>query len=134
MKEQIRKLQNDFINLNPHDEDEKYNGNNILIIKAISYISENFNTDISLDSIADMVFISPHYFSELFKKTIGIGFNEYIKKMRMEKASELLSQPEFKVKEISSMVGYNDVSYFIRVFNKHYNMSPSIYRLNILGK
>lgn len=134
MKEQIRKLQNDFINLNPNTEDERYTGNNILIIKAISYISENFNTDISLDSIADMVFISPHYFSELFKKTLGIGFNEYIQKMRMEKAAELLSQAEFKVKEISSMVGYNDVSYFIRVFNKYFNMSPSIYRLNILGK
>jgi len=132
MKDQIRKLQSDFVRMPLTDETMKYEGENIMIIKAVSYIAENFNKDMSLESIADMVYISPHYFSELFKKTLGVGFTEYVRKIRMEKAVELLSYPEFKVKEIALMVGYPDVSYFNRVFKKYYKMSPSDYKnLNI---
>lgn len=134
MKDQIRKLQNDFVSLTINEEDKKYTGKNILIIKAVSYIAENFNKDISLENVAEMVYISPHYFSEIFKKTIGIGFTEYVRKIRMEKAALLLSHPEFKVKEIAPMVGYNDVSYFNRVFKRYYNMSPSDYKKLKIGK
>jgi len=133
LKTQIKKLQNDFITVDGRKETQ-HSVNNIMIMKAVTYISENFNTGISLESVAEMIYISPHYFSELFKKSLGVGFNEYITKMRIEKAKELLLLPEFKVKEISEMVGYNDPSYFIRVFKKYHGDSPSVYRSEKIGK
>jgi len=133
LKTQIKKLQNEFIS-SDNSHEKKQSVDNLMIMKAVSYIAENYNRDISLETVADKVYINPHYFSELFKKNLGTGFSEYITRMRIEKAKELLLIPEFKVKEISEMIGYRDSSYFIRVFKKSTGESPSVYRRVNLGK
>lgn len=92
------------------------------------YIHSHINEDLSLSVLADIVFLSPKYLSSMFSQVTGISLNKYIKKVRMEKARELLLTTNIKISDISQEVGYSYVSYFIRIFQEEYNMSPETYR------
>lgn len=78
--------------------------------------------------IAGKVFINPAYFSQLFKKEVGCGFNDYVNNLRIENAKLLLLQPFLKVNEVADMVGYNNIVYFNRIFKKQIGVTPSEYR------
>lgn len=96
--------------------------------KAMAYIKENYSRDISLDDVSREVNISPYYFSKLFKEEAGENFIEYLTRIRMEKAKELLGNPALSVKEIGMACGYADPNYFSRIFKKHTDMTPREYR------
>ncbi len=124
-KESVLELSKMFIkNLvlreeNVHDE---------AIIKAISYIDENLEKEISVTSLAEMLYLSPNYFSRLFKKIMNEGCNEHIIRKRIEKSKYLLETTTIKSGEIAAMVGYNDTNYFSLAFKKYTGMSPTNYR------
>ncbi|BFH68421.1 DNA-binding response regulator [Paenibacillus dendritiformis] len=92
------------------------------------YIEDHYGDDLSLDSLAAKVYLSPHYLSSMFKKTMGCGLNKYIKNVRMRKAKELLTSTHLKVSDISSAVGYRDVSYFCQNYRDFYGRTPEKYR------
>ena len=69
-------------------------------------------------------------FCKQFKKETGITVNEYITNQRCKKASEFLSETTYSIQEIGSYVGYDDNNYFVKVFKKVYNTTPSQYRKN----
>lgn len=96
--------------------------------KALNYIHEAYNTDLTLENIAERVYMNANYFSELFKQETGKGFVEYVKEIRMKKAIELLALPKLKIAEIADMVGYGDSNYFAKVFRKHTGRTPCEYR------
>lgn len=107
------------------------NDNNVddeVIKKARKYIAENIEKEISVTSLSEMFYLSPNYFSRLFKKVMNEGCNEYIIKMRIEKSKYLLETTSIKSGEIANMVGYNDTNYFSLAFKKHTGMSPKSYR------
>ena len=95
---------------------------------AKNYIQNNYSRDISLDEVSQEVNISPYYFSKIFKEDVGEGFVEYLTKIRMEKAKELLTTTERSMKEICSMVGYADPNYFSRSFKKNVGVTPTEYK------
>lgn len=95
---------------------------------AVDYIRNHYNEDISLEMIAGKVFVNPAYFSQLFKKEMGCGFNDYLNNLRIENAKILLKQPFLKVNEVADMVGYNSIAYFNRIFKKYIGVTPSEYR------
>ena len=95
---------------------------------AKSYIQNNYSRDISLDEVSQTVNISPYYFSKIFKEDVGEGFVEYLTKIRMDKAKELLTTTECSMKEICSMVGYADPNYFSRSFKKNVGVTPTEYK------
>ena len=95
---------------------------------AKSYIQNNYSRDISLDEVSHTVNISPYYFSKIFKEDVGEGFVEYLTKIRMDKAKELLTTTECSMKEICSMVGYADPNYFSRSFKKNVGVTPTEYK------
>ncbi|MDW7675266.1 MAG: response regulator [Bacillota bacterium] len=95
------------------------------VIRAVEFIKLNCNQDISLEGVAEQFFLSPSYFSRIFKKHTGEGFASYLTKVRMEKAHKLLLTDKYTVQEVARMVGYNDPSYFSNVFKKHLDISPS---------
>lgn len=95
---------------------------------AKAYIQNNYNRDISLDEVSQAVNISPYYFSKVFKEDVGEGFVEYLTKIRMDKAKELLTTTEYSMKEICSMVGYSDPNYFSRSFKKNVGVTPTEYK------
>ena len=99
-----------------------------LIEQAKEYILNNYSRDISLDDVSRQVNISPYYFSKIFKEETAEGFVEYLTRIRIEKAKELLTTTECSMKEICSMVGYADPNYFSRTFKKNVGVTPTDYK------
>jgi two-component system, response regulator YesN len=100
------------------------------IVKRITvYIQKNYNNKmLSVQSIADEVFLTPTYISCLFKKKTGQTISQYIQDFRLRKAEEFLSDPQYKIYQISGMVGYEDAHYFARLFKKQTGLKPSDFR------
>lgn len=92
------------------------------------YIQNNYNSELSLEKLAEHVFLSPHYLSDLFIRETGFGINKYIKNIRMEKAKELLLNTNLRVQDICKKVGYSNNSYFCRSFRENYGKTPDSYR------
>jgi len=92
------------------------------------YLQRNFSRQIGLESVAELVGLSPYYLSKVFKEHFGVNFVEFVTRLRMDEACRLLSSPDYNVKEVSGMVGYNDPNYFARVFKRWFGESPSRYR------
>ncbi len=99
-----------------------------IIANAKRFIDENLESDLSVARLAEQFFVSPNYFSRLFKKVMKEGCNEYIVKKRIEKSKILLETTTIKAGKIAMMVGYNDTNYFSLAFKKHTGMSPTKYR------
>lgn len=98
------------------------------IIRMLKYINEYYNHDIKAYEVADYINISPNYFSTLFKQKIGISFNEYLNKIRVEKAMTLLRETSDQINMISENVGYHEYKYFAQIFKKMTNLTPTEYR------
>lgn len=101
----------------------------IEIARTVQYITENYYKEgISLTQAASFVGMNKEYLSSIFKREIGEGFVDYVNRMRINKACELLERGSLKISEISQVLGFRDESYFSRVFKKMMNMSPNEYR------
>ena len=101
----------------------------ILLKQSMEFISNNYNDDnISLNSVAATVNVSPTYFSAIFSQSMGITFIEYLTSVRMEKARELLCCTAYKTSEIAYKVGYNDPHYFSHLFKKINGLTPREFR------
>lgn len=94
------------------------------------HINTHYEEDLSLNQLADIVYLSPKYLSSIFSQTTGISINKYIKNIRMEKAQELLLNSNMKIRDISNNVGYPNVSYFCKLFQEEFGLSPEKYRIN----
>ena len=102
--------------------------NDKIIDKVLSIIHHEFDRDLTLEDLATRVFLSPNYLSILFKKEMNIGMNKYLNHFRLEKACSLLKNSNMKVIDISKYVGFDNPSYFNRLFKNTYGMTPSSYR------
>lgn len=99
------------------------------VIKEIEeYIEQNYNKQISINSISNAICLAPTYLCLLYKKERGETINEYITRLRIDKAKELLKDRKVKLYEVAYKVGYNDSNYFARVFKKLTGYNPSEYR------
>lgn len=99
-----------------------------VIAEVKGYISKNFNREISLNEISEHFFINPYYFSHLFKKKTGETYQNYLIRLRMERAKKLLEETDLKVYEICERVGYSDTNHFIKMFARMTEMNPGEYR------
>lgn len=100
-----------------------------LINSARSYIYDHYSDeDISLNQVAASVNISPNHFSSVFKKETGETFIEFLTRVRMDKAKELLETTDLKAQEIGYKIGYRDPHYFSYIFKKTQNITPRQYR------
>lgn len=105
------------------------NERNLRVVRqAIGYIEANYSSDLSLKDVADHVYLSPNYFSQIFKQETGSTFVEYLTHHRIQKAKELLLQIDYSVSEVSRTVGYPDPRYFSRVFKAVVGVSPSNFK------
>ncbi|MBL4931504.1 response regulator [Clostridium paridis] len=105
-----------------------------IIINAKKYISDNYSLDITLDEIAKEACVSPHYFSRLFKEETGENFIDYLTRVRINKAKDLMQNSNISIKEICYKIGYNDPNYFSRLFKKVQKVSPTDYLKSIMIK
>lgn len=96
-----------------------------IVEKTCAYIRSHYEEgDLNQVQIAEAMAVTAPYLSGIFKKTMGISMVQYITVVRMERARELLRQPELEIKEIAALVGYNDEYYFSRCFKKQFGLSP----------
>ncbi len=102
----------------------------ILIIRA--YIEEHYSENIKLDTLAELAFMNPNYFSGYFKKQVGVNFKEYLTAIRMREAEKILLTSDMKVYEIAEKVGFNDYRHFSDIFKKRFGELPSEYKNKIL--
>jgi len=91
------------------------------------YVVENYQ-NASLEKASILVSLSSSYLSKIFKEHSGVGFAEFLMKVRMEKAREFLGDIHYKSYEIANRVGYDNPKNFSRAFRSFYNMSPTEYR------
>lgn len=98
------------------------------IDRAVEYICKNYKSGITLKSTADEVFLSPSYFSALFKKCTGLPFGEYLRNIRVENAIRMLTESSESITQIAAECGFSSPNYFKDVFRQVTGISPSRYR------
>jgi two-component system response regulator YesN len=100
---------------------------NYRIKRALIFIDENLDKDLSLQNLAEHFKLSKNYFSQLFKKEMKMSFSKYLIQTRTKKAKELLRDSSMSVKAISRKVGYRYVSNFDHDFKKETGLTPLEY-------
>lgn len=98
------------------------------IQKAIHYIDEHLDKQLSLKEVAQHVHLNPSYFSVLFKDQTNLTFSEYVTRSRLQKAKNLLLTSQLSISEIAEIVGYTTAKYFIKLFKSYEAMTPSQFR------
>lgn len=98
------------------------------IAKAIKHIKTNYNRQITVSEVASELYLSPHYLSNLFHDELGISPLQYIMRVKMKRAAELLLIDELQISDIAHSVGYTDALAFSKLFKKHYGVSPKEFR------
>lgn len=101
---------------------------NDVIEASKKFIAENFAKNITLEDVSREVNISSYYLSRIFKESTGENFIDYLTRLRIEKAKQLLSKTQYSMKEICSMSGYSDPNYFSKSFKKNVGVTPTEYR------
>ena len=99
-----------------------------LIRTAIEFICANFNTNITLEDVAAKVHLNSAYFSTLFKQSTGSSFKEYLNMIRVEESKRLLTSTDYRIIDIAIATGFEDQSYFSKVFKKYTGITPKQYR------
>lgn len=105
-----------------------------VILRAMSFIRRRFTEKVSLEDVADEVSLSPTYFSRLFKEEAGQSFKSFLNDLRIGEARTLLRESDLPLVEIASRVGFEDQSYFSRVFRNVVGISPGRYRRTADGR
>jgi AraC-like DNA-binding protein/ligand-binding sensor protein len=105
-----------------------------IIRRAKEYIYEHHTEHLSLARAAKAVNMSTFYFCKMFKKVTGINFTDYLSRVRIEKAKNLLLNPNLRVSEIAFEVGFESLTHFNRVFKKLLGQSPTEYRAQLLAR
>lgn len=96
--------------------------------RATDYIKEHLDQNLTLQKVAEYVYVNPNYLSEMFKRQLGINYIDFVTTERMEKAKLLLVGTDAKIGEIAKTVGYEDIKYFTKLFKRHASLTPTEYR------
>jgi two-component system, response regulator YesN len=98
------------------------------------YIEAHYAENISLKSISAIFYMNPVYLGQLFRKTYGVYFNDFLLGLRVHEAKRLLRQSDMRMYEIAEKVGFQNADYFVTQFEKLEHMSPTVYRNKLLNK
>lgn len=94
----------------------------------VEYIQAHYMDSLSLQTLADLAYMSPNYFCAVFRKELGKTPVTFINEFRIQKAAQLLANSDLSISQISEQIGFNNFSYFIRKFREYKKISPSQYR------
>jgi AraC-like DNA-binding protein len=96
-----------------------------IVSTLMTFLSENYMRPISLDTISKSIYLSPAYISKVFKEEMGVSPINYLIKIRLAKARELLLEGKLSIKSVARSVGYEDVYYFSKLYKKYHAVPPS---------
>ncbi|NOU67926.1 response regulator [Paenibacillus sp. LMG 31461] len=100
----------------------------LLIRRVRELVNEYLNQDISLQFLAERVYLNPKYLSNMFKRETGQNLSDFVTERRMEKARKLLKETTLKVSEVAMMCGIANHKYFASLFKQHTGCTPSEFR------
>lgn len=100
-------------------------GKSELVKKASKYISKNCSRSVSIDEVADAVNVSKYYLCRIFKEVMGITMVEYVNFRRCKKANRLLSIGNMSISDVAEACGFDNMSYFSKIYKKYMNILPS---------
>ncbi|MDD7795805.1 response regulator [Clostridium sp. 'White wine YQ'] len=126
IKDQVKLIIDKIFN-----EFNKNHKNNSLVSAAMNYIINNYNKDISLETTAKVIYITPTYLSQLFKLETGVNFLEFLHSYRIEKSKELLKNRTLKNYQVAKLVGYSNEKHFSKTFKKYTGLTPKQFRESI---
>lgn len=129
----IKNIKDELSNVitNSHIKDSSYEKgivHNSILKPAIEYIYSHKNENVSLKKASDLCHISSSYFSRMFAKEVGQNYSSYLSQLKIEWAKQLLISTDITISEISDSLGFNESGYFIKIFKKYENITPSLYR------
>jgi AraC-like DNA-binding protein/ligand-binding sensor protein len=104
-----------------------------VITRAKEFIQQHQTEDITLSQVARAVNTSTFYFCKLFKKHTNVHFTDYVSRLRIENAKNLLLNPNLRISEIAYEVGFQSLTHFNRVFKRIVGQSPTLYRGRVAG-
>lgn len=96
--------------------------------EVVRIIEKEYSSDLTLENIAERIYLSTPYLGTLFTKELGTTFNQYLTTIRMDKASELLTNTNFKIATVATLVGINNPSYFNKIFKQKFAVTPAEFR------
>jgi AraC-like DNA-binding protein len=99
---------------------------------AKNFILAHASEPLHLRDVAEQVHISTNYFSKFFKQAIGMGFSEFLTRVRVDKAKNKLANPVLPINEVADLAGFGSLSQFNRAFHHHVGCSPKEYRASLL--
>nr|WP_245363790.1 response regulator [Cohnella thailandensis] len=99
-----------------------------LVNQIQRFLQTHLSEDVSLQAIADHVYMHPTHVSKVFKKETGENISEYVLRLRMDKAVFLLKESKYKIYEVAGLLGYKNPTYFIKVFKDHFGVTPQEFR------
>lgn len=123
-----------FLVDNKKYNNEKISKNQQHIGEIVRFININFAEKLDLETLSEKIGYSKNHFQTLFKTIIGISPQEYVEKVRLKHAKELLNDSSFSITDICYMCGFSSQSYFNYVFKKQTNQTPLSYRRKLLSK
>ncbi|MEG1004418.1 AraC family transcriptional regulator [Clostridium sp.] len=123
-----RELNEENYEVVEHDISFKSREKKALVENITEYLSINYVKDISLETLSKNMYLSPVYISKIFKEIMGDSPINYLIKIRLSKAKELLNDSSIPIKTVAKMVGYNDPYYFSKLFKKYYGISPNKFK------
>ena len=121
-------IKNDIINKYQDFANQKRVAEKKPIRIAKQYIYDNYNKNLTLESVSDHIGFNPSYFSAFFKKETGRNFSEYLMELRMKNAKYYIISTNMDIADIAEEVGYSDLKYFSKLFKKATGINPSEYR------
>jgi AraC family transcriptional regulator len=93
-------------------------------LRAVEYIRDQLDTDLTVSGIAQAVYMSPYHFTRLFKESTGQSPHQYVVEARVRKAKELLTTGKFTISEAAYHVGFVDQSHLTRHFKRVFGLPP----------
>ncbi|MDY0290179.1 MAG: PocR ligand-binding domain-containing protein [Sphaerochaeta sp.] len=116
-------FRSDVSGISPHNQQKL-----AIVARAQEFIRKNYNLGLTLSDVSGAVYLSPNYFSTIFKEITNTNFSNYLNSIRIQEGKKLLRETNLPIKQIVQMVGFEDYNYFNRVFKKSVNLPPATYR------
>ena len=104
------------------------NASGFIVRNAVAYMEEHYQEKLTLNKVADQIYVSQWHLSKLLNKQEGKNFSEILNQIRISKAKELLKDPALRIADIAEMVGFVEVAHFSRVFKRVAGISANEYR------
>ncbi|MDF2905112.1 MAG: DNA-binding response regulator [Herbinix sp.] len=108
--------------------DEEKDIDNLIVLKVINYIRDNYHKNITLSEAANLVGVTPEYLSKLFYQKINVNFVVFLRNFRISIAKRMILSGKYRIQEVADQVGFKDPKYFNKVFKSVCGISPSEYK------